>query len=303
MKPLPWRRLTQDLRKRLNDLVLKVNQVIKTAAKDLEAAGVIYVEGLQDRYKGHRFCEPDTEDQYEKSAKIWFWSRFVDTGSPWEGPGDPGEHAAEQAIDPAQQILDFVFPGQNKDAKQLGDKAPWELEGAEKYPDFESLMKAMTAAAATAKDDAAAAGLNLVPLSITRSFHPKGTAYKEHADLLFAAMANNRPASTSGGGGGGGNPGPGPKQPEQGLKCAGIANSNFIGRDDMADKIKKFCSEAAKQGVQDKDSGSTVRKYNGDSRWEVDLRMTWPSGTDITKEMEAKCLDRMNVIMDSESRS
>ncbi|KAG9238597.1 hypothetical protein BJ875DRAFT_367623, partial [Amylocarpus encephaloides] len=40
------------------------------------------------------------------------------------------------------------------------------------------------------------------------------------------------------------------------------------------DSIKTFCDEAAKQGVQDKDSGSLTRSYNS----ELQLGIDWPSG-------------------------
>lgn len=115
----------------------------------------------------------------------------------------------------------------------------------------------------------------------------------------YKKWVDDETSKTGGSGGSGG--GDGARKPDQGLKCSGIDNKKFMGRDDMADKIKKFCKEAADQGVQDKDSGSIMRKYNGDNSWEVDISMDWPSGTDIKEGMEEKCLDKMNNIMDSKS--
>lgn len=280
-------KLTADLRKRLNELTTKVNAEVKKAAEYLEAMGVFFVEGLQDPYKGHRFCEPGaTHDQTE--AKVWFWTEYSDPNDPSEGDGP----ASAEAWDPAQKLLDFIFPDENivMPADDSDKPMPWEWDGAkEKYPDFQSLLNALQ----TAGDDVNAAG---TPWPLFRSFHPKGTAYKEHARLLFGAIADHREATDGGGGGGGGG---GDNQPEQGLKCAGTGTNTFMGRDDMKDKLEKFCAEAAAQGVQDKDSGSIMRKYNGGARWEVDISMDWPPGTDIKQDMEAKCKDKMSTIMDS----
>lgn len=284
-------KLDKPLRERLNDLTLKVNKVIKDAAKDLERMGVIFIEGLQDTYKGHRYCEPGANKE-QTEAKVWFWSPYAHFNTPSEGAGDPNNAEAKDYVDPGQQLLDFVFPGQNKVATQSADQPPWDWEGADKYPDFQSLLNAIAASAPSGD----ASTQDVVPFPLMRSFHPKATAYKEHATLFFAAMADNREATASGGGD---DPGQGQNQPDQGLKCFGIDNTKFMGRDDMNDKLTKFCSEAAKQGVQDKDSGSIMRKYNGDNQWEVNISMDWPPGTDITQNMESKCVEKMTTIMDS----
>jgi hypothetical protein len=76
-------------------------------------------------------------------------------------------------------------------------------------------------------------------------------------------------------------------------------NSNkFMSRDDMNDKIGKFCTEAAQQGVQDSNSGGIYRQYNTGSRFQVQLSMDWPPGSDITKNMETSCRYYMTAIMD-----
>ncbi|KAE8135882.1 SGNH hydrolase-type esterase domain-containing protein [Aspergillus pseudotamarii] len=188
--------LTQELRKQLNDMTRKVNAVIKAAAQDLQRMGIIYVEGLQDAYNGHRFCEPGaTKEQTE--SKVWFWSQYSKINTPSEGPGDPNAAAVTGYVDPAQELLDFVFPGQNKviPTTQTADTSPpWEWDGAEKYADFDSLLRAISAAAG---DDVEATVRP--PFPVLRSFHPKGTPYTEHATALFAAMADNRAAVATGG--------------------------------------------------------------------------------------------------------
>ena len=107
-------------------------------------------------------------------------------------------------------------------------------------------------------------------------------------------------SSSSGGGGGGDSVSPGAKS--AGLQCTTGANGNnkFLGRDDLNNQIGTFCDVAAQQGVQDKDSGSIVRKYNQGQRYEVALAMDWPSGEDITINMKQNCIDALTLIMDSE---
>lgn len=177
--------LTQTLRQQLNDKTRQVNALIKAAAKDLERMGVIYVEDLQDAYNGHRYCETGaTKEQTE--YKVWFWSQYAYFSTPSEGPGDPNDATATDYADPAQQLLDFVFPGENKTTAQTSGAAPpWEWDGAEKYPDFQSLLTAISATADDTNPQTVA------PLPLMRSFHPKGTAYGQHATTLFAAMADN----------------------------------------------------------------------------------------------------------------
>ena len=82
-------KLTTDLRRRLNDLTTQVNQVIKLAAEDLQRMGVIYIDGLEDTYRGHRFCEPGHTDQQMIDFDTWFWAQDSHTNTVSEGPGDP----------------------------------------------------------------------------------------------------------------------------------------------------------------------------------------------------------------------
>ncbi|KAI2615686.1 hypothetical protein GGR54DRAFT_264601 [Hypoxylon sp. NC1633] len=87
--------------------------------------------------------------------------------------------------------------------------------------------------------------------------------------------------------------------PPQGLHCAGSGANKFLSRDDLNDKIGKFCSDAAAQKVHDKDSGSITRIYNGGTRYEVHLGIDWPQDIDISDNMEADCKASMTQIMDN----
>jgi hypothetical protein len=131
---------------------------------------------------------------------VWFWALNNHIDTPFEGPGDPNNAASTSRVDLAQGLLDFIFPGQGKvvpTAKPANGTPPWEWEGAEKYPDWQSLLDAIHAAAG---DDANAQ--SLVLLHYMRSFHPKATAYATHAEEPFAAIANNRGVAGMGGDGG-----------------------------------------------------------------------------------------------------
>ncbi|KAL5045824.1 SGNH hydrolase-type esterase domain-containing protein [Aspergillus fruticulosus] len=69
-------KLSLALRQQLNDMVLKVNAAIKAAAEDLRRMGVIYVEGIQDAYNGHRYCEPGASHDMTE-YNVWFWTVSV----------------------------------------------------------------------------------------------------------------------------------------------------------------------------------------------------------------------------------
>lgn len=191
--PWPWKsepKLRMPLRRRLNDLAVRVSEQIRLAAQDLERMGVIFVPGPDHEYDGHRYCEPGHTDQKMVDYETWFWSPSSKLETASEGPGDPNEpypaSVDADSSDPAQEILDFVFPGQGHQASSLTaeDSEPWEWEGAEKYPSWYDLLTAMQR-----DGDVNATG---APFYYMRSFHPKATAYGIHAAQLFAAISDNR---------------------------------------------------------------------------------------------------------------
>lgn len=192
-------KLSLALRQQLNDMVLKVNAAIKAAAEDLRRMGVIYVEGIQDAYNGHRYCEPGASHDMTE-YNVWFWTVYAPINTPSEGAGDPNNAASTEIIDPGQQLLDFMFPGEGKLVSDATESnPPWEWEGAEEYADFEALLDAIQAAAG--EEDSA--GIQWpVPFDLMRSFHPKATAYRVHAEALFAAIADSRDVVATGGDGG-----------------------------------------------------------------------------------------------------
>ncbi|KAF1836712.1 hypothetical protein BDW02DRAFT_628580 [Decorospora gaudefroyi] len=195
----PWMttpKLTRELRKKLNDKTRQVNDVVKKAVKDLESMGVIFVDGLEEAYNNHRYCEARHTTYPMTDYQTWFWSPWNAFNTPSEGEGDPNHGSADDLKKnaPAQQLLDFVFPGQAHDAAQVSkDSPPWEWDGADKYPTFEDLLAAVQQAADGDVD------ANVVPLPTLRTFHPKGTAFGEHSTYLFGAMSDNRDSVASSG--------------------------------------------------------------------------------------------------------
>ena len=179
-------KLTTDLRKKLNDLTTQVNKAVKSAAEDLKSMGIIFVDGLEDVYKGHRFCEPGHTDQQMIDYDTWFWSLQSHQNTLSEGPGDPKNPYSTTEPDPRQALLDFLFPNGDVKASAFSESSPpWDQPGLrEKYPDYDSLIKATL--------DDGNATTYAIPFNLLRSFHPKGTAHGHHKDLFMGAIADNR---------------------------------------------------------------------------------------------------------------
>jgi hypothetical protein len=66
----------------------------------------------------------------------------------------------------------------------------------------------------------------------------------------------------------------------------------------MNDAILRFCPEAVKQGVHDKDSGSLVREFNVGTADQIVISLDWPAEAKYTIELNT-CLSRLAVVMDS----
>jgi hypothetical protein len=78
-----------------------------------------------------------------------------------------------------------------------------------------------------------------------------------------------------------------------------MGENKFVGRDNLNTQIAKFCSEAAKQKVHDKDSSFISRTYNAGSRYAVALGIDFPQYVDISQDLESTCKLNMMTIMDS----
>ena len=294
----PWYKeaayLTTTLRKDMNSLVDKLNNLLKQVAGAIgdNIGGIYYVGGFQERFNGHRFCEQEDDPNYHKSPiddKTW----FIHYDSPYQNPSSVTGFGSGSFFD---QVNSILIP--EKDGKSTDDQIK-EVNGDlaklnDAYKDCDSMTAALT------KLGQDYSQYSPLPITWLRVMHPKGSGYTPMADAVIDNVLRYGPTggdSGPSGGGGGGNDGTPPSP--NGLKCTGTANNKFMSRDDMNDKLGKFCADAAAQKVQDKDSGSTVRKYNEGTRYEVMISMDWPSGQDITNNMEGNCKTYMTSIMDS----
>jgi len=82
------------------------------------------------------------------------------------------------------------------------------------------------------------------------------------------------------------------------LSCTGVDNTKWMGRDALNNAIPIFCDDAEKQGVQDKNSRSLVRSYNGNGPDAVTLSMDWPTGANF-KPKKSDCIGFMTTVMDA----
>ncbi|KAL9077076.1 MAG: hypothetical protein Q9157_003499, partial [Trypethelium eluteriae] len=178
--------LTRDVRRQMNGLVDQVNGVISNVATELAASGVIYVDGFQGAYGGHRYCEPASQDYLTKpiGAQTWFW-HYASGG--WTS-GDEG-HASlpPDAQNISQMILDALIPDPSIQATLSADNPPSNVSPA--FQNETTLIQALD----QVDNQTGTLGVG-VPLSevTLRSFHPKGTAYGPWSDAFLASIRANR---------------------------------------------------------------------------------------------------------------
>ena len=263
---------------------IRLNAVLQQSVEALSngvGGGAYYVDGFQQKFDGHRFCEIENDPNYHKSpidSKTW----FIHYDSPYMNPSAVTGLGAGTFFDQVNSILIPPTDGNSTEdqIKAVGGDLS-KINPA--YNDVDSMTAALEK---LGQDDPK---YQVLPTTWIRVMHPKGSGYTPMADavvdnvLRFGAQGASPPATPT---------------PPQGRTCTGTGVNKFLGRDDMNDKIGTFCADAAKQGSQDTNSASTVRKYNAGSRFEVVLSMDWPSGLDITNMMEANCRQYMTSIMD-----
>jgi hypothetical protein len=198
--------LTRSLRKRMNDLVDKLNRVVKEAAEELKPYGVFYVEGYNDGFMGRRFCEHYKHNCIhhrafqDRNGENGFWSYKSrafrgDEGWPAERicdwdlisleNGNPPELAEEEDL-LLRDISEVLVPNE-EDRKKLSDElGPWNVtEGDwDQYDDiFEALLDRGQHDPMKAKS---------VWDKYFRLFHPKASGYAYFADKWMEAIKANR---------------------------------------------------------------------------------------------------------------
>ena len=268
---------------------IRLNALLQTSVEALSngvGGGAYYVDGFQQKFDGHRFCEVENDPNYHKSpidSKTW----FIHYDSPYTNPSAVTGLGTGSFFDQVNSIL--IPPTDGKSTEDQIKAVGGDLSKINPaYNDVDSMTAALEK---LGQDDPK---YQVLPITWIRVLHPKGSGYAPMADavidnvLRFGAQGASTPAAPT---------------PPQGRTCTGTGVNKFLSRDDMNDKIGTFCADAAKQGSQDTNSASTVRKYNTGSRYEVILSMDWPSGLDITNNMEANCKQYMTSIMDGKSRT
>ena len=200
--------LTRDLRGKSNELVKLLNSVIKQAAWELESFGVIYVEGHNDDFAGHRFCEHyefaciHGNDHQDNNSENLFWSygSIADGG---EGVPARDTCHTNQANTEAngvenelyKNITEILVPNE-EDRKKLDsnvDLGPWNVTNGDwdEYDDiFEAIRDRGRNDPVRAKKSA---DMNY------RLFHPKRSGYAHFANRWMNAIKANRdlPVSAS----------------------------------------------------------------------------------------------------------
>ncbi|KAK8876993.1 hypothetical protein PGQ11_001939 [Apiospora arundinis] len=290
--------LTRELRRDMNELVLKLNKLIKASVDALGHVdgGVFFVDEFERQFDGHRFCEKENDPAYHTKPiadRTW----FIHYESPYTDDAAAAA-AGKKKGDPSffDQVDSKLIPP--KDGKSTKDRIKSVNGDLAKlhpaYKDVDSMTKELNKLAE--KDPSA----KTLPTTWIRMMHPKGFGYTEMSNAVIDKVIKYGAAGTNskdGGGKGGGKDEP--KKPEQGRKCQGVKSGKFIGQDLMKAKIGEFCADAAKQKVHDKNSGSIMRKYNAGKPDEVHLSIDFPQGLDISKDLEKNCKTNMANIMDS----
>ena len=179
--------LTRTVRKKMNDLTDQLNGILKDAATELAASGVILVEGFEDAYKDHRFCEPAPKEYLEKSvgAQTWFWHQ---NSGGWNS-GDEGSSSLSTtgAQNFTQIILDKLIPDKGQQASISASNPPWKINPA--FKSEASLDEALKRADPSNKTSTLGTSIYT-----KRSFHPKGTAYGPWANAFLTSIKENRNA-------------------------------------------------------------------------------------------------------------
>ncbi|KAF1987753.1 hypothetical protein K402DRAFT_330113 [Aulographum hederae CBS 113979] len=180
-------KLTTGLRRRMNSLVDKLNGVISKVAASLEDVGVVYVDGQQDDYRQHRFCEPADKDYLQRpiGKDTWFWHLW----SPWDNTEGPEGFSTAGANDLSKIILEALIPDQAQRDSISASNPPWNVNDA-----FTSEEKLIAALDKAKKDGVLAQDWNFDRLR--RIFHPKGAGNNAYAKHFLSTIKDHREVST-----------------------------------------------------------------------------------------------------------
>ena len=198
--------ITTEVRRKMNDLVDQLNGVVQTAANSLERLGVVYVDNFISSYNSHRFCEPASADYLQNpfDSKTWFWHQNYGLNHHDEGPDVSGANiSSSNTNNVTQQVLNLLIPDPNQQASLSASNPPWNIN--QTLLDLDSLLDSLDQIQAQAQGlptgiinstnisgNLSAQSDVLMSEEVRRSFHPKGTAYGQHAQAFLDAIRQNR---------------------------------------------------------------------------------------------------------------
>ncbi|KAF2648272.1 hypothetical protein K491DRAFT_684818 [Lophiostoma macrostomum CBS 122681] len=204
-------------RQPFNDLVDKINEVIRSVAEELGPWGVIYVDGYNEKFDDHRFCEHrepncihgNAYQDRDVETKIWSYRSYWMDGRivpPNNGEGEnrtryckegTGEDQTQEvdpddpnAINIFETLSDALVPNPEERQKMRDDKnlAPWNVSQGnwDRYDDMFEMLKDRI----QLHDDPAKS--QWVYDWTYRMFHPKKSGYQFFADSWMDKIMAHR---------------------------------------------------------------------------------------------------------------
>ncbi|KAI0520844.1 SGNH hydrolase-type esterase domain-containing protein [Xylaria bambusicola] len=271
--------LDHDVRFNMNFLVYYLNVVTEKIVSSLSAeisGGLYYVWEFNPKFEGHRFCEEESDLSYHMmptADRTWFHHHK----SPYGGLLPVKETNQSNFFDVVDSIL---IP--EKDGKTTDDQIKAVNGNLSKLNSaYDNISSMKNALINLAQQDARYKDF---PMLWARIMHPKGSGHKEISNVIIDQILENV----------------GPVDPKypQGLECTQTNVKKFLRREDLSSRITEFCKTAANQKEHDRDSGSISRTYSPGTRSEVSLSIEWPQKYNISKNMEASCVNNMTKIKD-----
>jgi hypothetical protein len=201
-------------RQPFDNLVDKINEVIRSVAEELGPWGVIYVDGYNEKFDDHRFCEKRIPNcihgnyyqDKDVETKIWSYRSTWDDGHHdvdndgegenrteicSQGTGGEGEDPDDPNLtDKIEAIADALVPNPDERQKLREDKllAPWNVSQGnwDQYDDMFEMIKDRI----QLHDDPS--GIKWVYDDQYRVFHPKKSGYQFFADSWMDKIMANR---------------------------------------------------------------------------------------------------------------
>ncbi|KAL7787032.1 SGNH hydrolase-type esterase domain-containing protein [Trichoderma ceciliae] len=188
-----WRgpKLKRELRQRMNDMVVHVNDKIRRSVDAINAAfaepRVLFVE-YDDAFEGHRFCEPGVVEPDYARNETWFFL----VGGLDNSPREPREERPGPGPEPGQKEAQLPPDSPLVDPETC-------IGPAQKSGDWGELALCMMAMAAN-KDSmlpradgqvVAENSMWYVPTYYGKTFHPRTLGHMAMRDRIYKAWRDN----------------------------------------------------------------------------------------------------------------